>query len=90
MNFTLVTQCIPALLELTIKGRPRIFLRIVLITRTQIQLCESYTTLRPSIAHAKSDGILTVCPSGSVLTIPLGPTNPWLIYIAKETLIFRR
>jgi hypothetical protein len=24
------------------------------------------------------------------LAIPLGPTNPWLIYIAKETLIFRR
>ena len=31
-----------------------------------------------------------MCPSGAVLTIPLGPTNPWLIYIAKETLIFRR
>ena len=31
-----------------------------------------------------------MCPSGTVFTIPLGPTNPWLIYIAKETLIFRR
>ena len=29
-------------------------------------------------------------PSGSVITIPLGPTNPWLIIIAKETLVFRR
>ena len=31
-----------------------------------------------------------MCPSGAVFTIPLGPTNPWLIFIAKETLIFRR
>ena len=31
-----------------------------------------------------------MCPSGAVFTIPLGPTNPWLINIAKETLIFRR
>jgi hypothetical protein len=31
-----------------------------------------------------------VCPSDAVLTISLGPTNPWLIFIAKETLIFRR
>ena len=31
-----------------------------------------------------------MCPSGAALAIPLGPTNPWLIYIAKETLIFRR
>ena len=39
--------------------------------------------------HA-SHGILTVYPSGSVFTIPLGPTNPSLIIIAKETLVFRR
>ena len=31
-----------------------------------------------------------MCPSGAVFTIPLGPTNPWLIDIAKETLVFRR
>ncbi len=31
-----------------------------------------------------------MCPSGTVLTIPLGPTNPWMTIIAKETLIFRR
>ena len=35
-------------------------------------------------------GILTSCPSGAAFAIPLGPTNPWLITIAKETLIFRR
>ncbi len=29
-------------------------------------------------------------PSGSVFTIPLGPTNPSLITIAKEPLAFRR
>ncbi len=38
----------------------------------------------------RSYGILTVCPSGAVFTIPLGPTNPSLINIAKETLVFRR
>ena len=31
-----------------------------------------------------------MCPSSTAFAIPLGPTNPWLIYIAKETLIFRR
>jgi hypothetical protein len=31
-----------------------------------------------------------MCPSGPAIAIPLGPTNPWLIDIAKETLIFRR
>ena len=35
-------------------------------------------------------GILTMCPSDAALAISLGPTNPWLIDIAKETLIFRR
>ena len=49
-----------------------------------------HTTLRPSIALYKSHGILTMCPSGAAFAIPLGPTNPWLIVIAKETLIFRR
>jgi len=29
-------------------------------------------------------------PSSAAFAIPLGPTNPWLIDIAKETLIFRR
>ena len=29
-------------------------------------------------------------PSGAAFAIPLGPTNPWLINIAKETLVFRR
>ena len=35
-------------------------------------------------------GILTVCPSGAAFAIPLGPTNPELITIAPETLLFRR
>ena len=35
-------------------------------------------------------GILTLCPSGAAFAIPLGPTNPWMTTIAKETLIFRR
>jgi hypothetical protein len=35
-------------------------------------------------------GILTMCPSGAAFAIPLGPTNPQLITIAEETLVFRR
>ena len=31
-----------------------------------------------------------MCPSGAAFAIPLGPTNPSLIFIAKETLVFRR
>jgi hypothetical protein len=31
-----------------------------------------------------------MCPSGTALAIPLGPTNPSLITMAKETLFFRR
>ncbi len=31
-----------------------------------------------------------MCPSGSAFAIPLGPTNPSLMSIAKETLVFRR
>ena len=31
-----------------------------------------------------------MCPSGPALAIPLGPTNPSLITIGKETLVFRR
>ncbi len=31
-----------------------------------------------------------MCPSGTAFAIPLGPTNPSLKSIAKETLIFRR
>jgi len=38
----------------------------------------------------RGHGILTVCPSAAPFGIALGPTNPWLIDIAKETLGFRR
>lgn len=31
-----------------------------------------------------------MCPSIAAFAITLGPTNPWLISIAKETLVFRR
>ena len=30
-----------------------------------------------------------MCPSGAAFAIPLGPTNPGLITIAQETLVFR-
>ena len=48
------------------------------------------TTLRPSIGTEWCAGILTCYPSGPPFGIPLGPTNPSLITIAKETLVFRR
>ena len=45
----------------------------------------------PSLHHlARGQGILTLCPSPPAFAIGLGPTNPSLITIAKETLIFRR
>ena len=31
-----------------------------------------------------------MCPSVATFVITLGPTNPWLLFIAKETLVFRR
>jgi hypothetical protein len=51
-------------------------------------------TLRtPRLRHpSKMDGragILTCCPSGRPFGFPLGPPNPWLIAIAKETLDLR-
>ena len=49
-----------------------------------------HTTLRHPVTKYESHGILTMCPSSTVFTIPLGPTNPWMIDITKETLIFRR
>ena len=49
-----------------------------------------HTALRHSIASCKSQGILTLCPSAAALAIALGPTNPWMINIAKETLVFQR
>ena len=38
----------------------------------------------------RSAGILTGCPSAAAFAIALGPTNPQLIFIAEETLDFRR
>ena len=52
--------------------------------RQQIQ--QSVTPIALALGH----GILTVCPSGAALAIPLGPTNPELITMALETLVFRR
>src|SRR3990167_4252548 len=49
-----------------------------------------HTALRYPITKYESSGILTRCPSSAAFAIPLGPTNPWLIDITKETLIFRR
>ena len=49
------------------------------------------TLFPPSLRHLYAGhGILTMCPSPPDFSIGLGPTNPWLITIAKETLCFRR
>ena len=79
-----------ALLGFAIEGRIRICQDPSLQPERHIQSRARHTALRPSIAFQTSHGILTVHPSGPALAIPLGPTNPWLIYIAKETLVFRR
>ncbi len=68
----------------------RIYLPHFLAQPTQIQLWAVDTAVRRSIAYANGHGILTVCPSGSALAYPLGPTNPELIIMALETLVFRR
>ena len=68
----------------------RISLARALASATGIQLPAAYTAVRHSIASVGGHGILTVCPSGAAFAIPLGPTNPQLITIAEETLVFRR
>ena len=68
----------------------RISLARALASATGIQLPAAYTAVRHSIASLSGHGILTVCPSGAAFAIPLGPTNPQLITIAEETLVFRR
>ena len=56
--------------------------------------CKSNNTLhlQPCVLPLKNNsgaGILTGCPSVSPLGLTLGPTNPWMINIAKETLGLR-
>ena len=47
------------------------------------------SSVTPSLTHCGAR-ILTSCPSAAAYAITLGPPNPWLIYIAKETLGLRR
>ena len=89
-RFPLPKQKIFAALGLSLKTELRIYLKLALTPRAPIQSGTQHTTLRLPIAPNKSDGILTICPSGPTFVIPLGPTNPSLINIAKETLVFRR
>ena len=42
------------------------------------------------ISDISSTGILTCCPSHTLFSLYLGPTNPWLTDIAMETLDIRR
>ena len=62
---------------------------VALTALTHIQLCAACTALRLSIAPARGQGILTLCPSHAAFAICLGPANPWLIISAKETSVFR-
>ena len=80
---------ISTLLGYIIKDRLRICQEPSLQHGRYIQLYAEHTTLRPSIASYARHGILTVCPSGAAFAIPLGPTNSWLIFIAKKTLVLR-
>src|SRR3989344_9264086 len=41
------------------------------------------------VKNYTSAGILTSCPSAAPFGFSLGPTNPWLNTIAKETLDFQ-
>ena len=77
-------------LDTSLKRASRICLGNILTPRTHIQSHALHTELRHPIARSRSHGILTMCPSSSTFVIPLGPTNPSLIIIAKETLVFRR
>ncbi len=43
----------------------------------------------PSLGSGRT-GILTCCPSPTLFSLSLGPTNPWLTNIAMETLDIRR
>jgi hypothetical protein len=46
---------------------------------------------RVALAEIKpSTGILTRCPSPTLVRLGLGPTNPGTITVAQETLLFRR
>jgi hypothetical protein len=76
--------------DTTRSSATRIFLCCLLMASTHIQLCAIRTTLRHSIACIRGYGILTVCPSGAAFAIPLGPTNPSSITVAKETSVFQR
>ncbi len=63
-------------------------------TTSSAYQCKSNNTLclQHCVAPLKTEngaGILTGCPSASPLGLSLGPTNPWLINIAKETLGLR-
>ena len=49
----------------------------------------SVPTLRLLFGFNGGAGILTGCPSTTPFGFALGPPNPWLIVIAKETLGFR-
>ena len=54
----------------------RICLQRALTPITEIQFPAVYTAVRHSTRQRRGQGILTLCPSGAVFTIPLGPTNP--------------
>ena len=43
-----------------------------------------------SIESISSTGILTCCPSYTLFSLYLGPTNPWMTAIAMETLDIQR
>ena len=73
-----------------IKAVLRIFLQHASITLNVNPIRRDHS-FPPSLRHLRAGvGILTYCPSPAAFAIGLGPTNPALITIEQETLIFRR
>jgi hypothetical protein len=58
---------------------------------TNVNPIRRHSLYAPSLHHLRAgQGILTLCPSPAAFAIGLGPTNPALITVEQETLIFRR
>ena len=77
-------------LDVCIKAMSRICLRHTSAS-TDANPIRRVNLFLPSLRHlVRGVGILTYCPSPAAFAIGLGPTNPSLTTIEKETLFFRR
>ena len=75
--------------DICIKAADRIFL-VCISESTDANPIRRHYLYSASLHHlCAGRGILTPCPSRAAFAIRLGPTNPWMITIAKKTMIFR-